>query len=264
MQVRMGINLGPGHLVKDINGRTNIVGDVINVAQRVMGFAGINQILVSRSYYDSVSHLSPEHKAIFLDFGSHADKHVREHAVYAVILAVKSVDKHVVVKQEPVIKPPEVIEAPAKTKALPEAQAKTEALPEAQAKAIEVVAKPGLITRIFRSIAYFFMRLLKGTFKFIASLLKTFLRVIRIIIVITVIVVLIVLGTKYSPSSNDMEVYIGNFWQYVSTKVDKGLHSLGVNTGQNEEQAQSAAPVPDTVKSTKHSTGHGHQKGAVP
>jgi len=47
--VRMGINLGPVRLVKDINGLPNIVGDGINVAQRVMGFADAGQILVSRS-----------------------------------------------------------------------------------------------------------------------------------------------------------------------------------------------------------------------
>ena len=55
--VRMGINLGPVRLVKDINGQPNIVGDGINVAQRVMGFADPGQILVSRSYYDAVSRL---------------------------------------------------------------------------------------------------------------------------------------------------------------------------------------------------------------
>ena len=37
--VRLGINLGPVRLVKDINGQMNIIGDGINVAQRVMSFA---------------------------------------------------------------------------------------------------------------------------------------------------------------------------------------------------------------------------------
>jgi len=36
--VRIGINLGPVRLVRDINGQPNIVGDGINVAQRVMVF----------------------------------------------------------------------------------------------------------------------------------------------------------------------------------------------------------------------------------
>ena len=47
--VRIGINLGPVRLVRDINGQPNIVGDGINVAQRIMGFADPSQILVSRS-----------------------------------------------------------------------------------------------------------------------------------------------------------------------------------------------------------------------
>lgn len=82
--VRMGINLGPVRLVKDINGQPNIVGDGINVAQRVMGFADPGQILVSRSYYDAVSRLSQEYAGMFHYQGSRTDKHVREHEVYAI------------------------------------------------------------------------------------------------------------------------------------------------------------------------------------
>lgn len=84
LQVRTGINLGPVRLVRDINGQPNIVGDGINVAQRVMGFADINQILVSRSYYDAVSRLSPQYAGMFHFQGSRTDKHVREHEVYVV------------------------------------------------------------------------------------------------------------------------------------------------------------------------------------
>lgn len=82
--VRMGVNLGPVRLVKDINGQPNIVGDGINVAQRVMGFADPGQILVSRSYYDAVSRLSQEYAGMFHYQGSRTDKHVREHEVYAI------------------------------------------------------------------------------------------------------------------------------------------------------------------------------------
>jgi len=39
LQIRVGVNLGPVRLVKDINGQPNIIGDGINVAQRVMSFA---------------------------------------------------------------------------------------------------------------------------------------------------------------------------------------------------------------------------------
>lgn len=82
--VRMGINLGPVRLVRDINGQPNIVGDGINVAQRIMGFADAAQILVSRSYYDAVSRLSPHYAGMFHYQGSRTDKHVREHEVYAI------------------------------------------------------------------------------------------------------------------------------------------------------------------------------------
>ena len=82
--VRAGINLGPVRLVRDINGQPNIVGDGINVAQRVMGFADVGQILVSRSYYDAVSRLSSQYAGMFHFQGSRTDKHVREHEVYAI------------------------------------------------------------------------------------------------------------------------------------------------------------------------------------
>jgi len=82
--VRIGVNLGPVRLVKDINGQPNIVGDGINVAQRVMGFSDPGQILVSRSYYDAVSRLSQEYAGMFHYQGSRTDKHVREHEVYAI------------------------------------------------------------------------------------------------------------------------------------------------------------------------------------
>jgi class 3 adenylate cyclase len=84
LSTRMGINLGPVRLVKDINGQPNIIGDGINVAQRVMTFAKPGQVLVSRSYYEVVSRLSEESSKLFSYEGARTDKHVREHEVYAV------------------------------------------------------------------------------------------------------------------------------------------------------------------------------------
>ncbi len=84
LQVRMGVNLGPVRLVRDINEQPNLVGDGINVAQRIMGFASTGQILVSRSYYDAASRLSQEYAGMFHFEGSRTDKHVREHEVYAI------------------------------------------------------------------------------------------------------------------------------------------------------------------------------------
>ncbi len=84
LRTRIGINLGPVRLVKDINGQPNIIGDGINVAQRVMTFAQPGQLLVSRSYHEVISCLSDDYSKLFQYEGSHTDKHVREHEVYAV------------------------------------------------------------------------------------------------------------------------------------------------------------------------------------
>lgn len=84
LEVRMGANLGPIRLIKDINGQTNIIGDGINVAQRVMSFADPGTVLVSRSFFEVVSRLSDDYANILRYEGSRTDKHVREHEVYAV------------------------------------------------------------------------------------------------------------------------------------------------------------------------------------
>jgi hypothetical protein len=83
--VRLGVNLGPVRLVKDLNGQMNIIGDGINVAQRVMSFARPGQLLVSRSFYEVVSCLSRDYASLFRHEGSRTDKHVRAHEVYAVV-----------------------------------------------------------------------------------------------------------------------------------------------------------------------------------
>jgi class 3 adenylate cyclase len=83
--VRLGVNLGPVRLVKDLNGQMNIIGDGINVAQRVMSFSRPGQLLVSRSFYEVVSCLSRDYANLFHHEGSRTDKHVREHEVYSVV-----------------------------------------------------------------------------------------------------------------------------------------------------------------------------------
>jgi class 3 adenylate cyclase len=85
LPVRIGVNLGPVRLLKDLNGQMNIIGDGINVAQRVMGFAHPGQLLVSRSFYEVVSRLSRDYTKLFTHAGLRTDKHVREHEVYAII-----------------------------------------------------------------------------------------------------------------------------------------------------------------------------------
>jgi Adenylate and Guanylate cyclase catalytic domain len=84
LYVRFGINLGPVRVVTDINGQPNIIGDGINVAQRIMSFAKPNQILASRSYFEVTSRLTEEISQMFEYVGIKNDKHAREHEIYSV------------------------------------------------------------------------------------------------------------------------------------------------------------------------------------
>src|SRR5258706_8261090 len=97
--VRLGINLGPVRLVKDLNGQMNIIGDGINVAQRVMSFSTPGQLMVSRSFFEVVSCLSRDYANLFRHEGARTDKHVREHDVYSVVGA--PVQRHAGARTEP-------------------------------------------------------------------------------------------------------------------------------------------------------------------
>jgi hypothetical protein len=85
LKVRIGIHIGPVNIAKDMNGRSNMVGDGINDAQRVMSFASVDMIYISRPYYDYVSRLNDEYADMFRYRGRQKDKHGREHSVYELI-----------------------------------------------------------------------------------------------------------------------------------------------------------------------------------
>jgi class 3 adenylate cyclase len=55
LPVRMGIHSGPVHQVKDANGRENIAGVGINIAQRVMDCGDAGHILVSKRVADDLA-----------------------------------------------------------------------------------------------------------------------------------------------------------------------------------------------------------------
>src|SRR3954462_1839616 len=55
LPVRMGIHSGPIHQVKDANGRENIAGVGINIAQRVMDCGDAGHILVSKRVADDLA-----------------------------------------------------------------------------------------------------------------------------------------------------------------------------------------------------------------
>ncbi|WP_411883141.1 protein kinase domain-containing protein [Polaromonas sp. YR568] len=85
MSLRVGLHLGPIRMVFDINNRVNVVGDGINVAQRIMDFARPNQVVVSRAYYDVISRITDSAAGLFDYLGPHMDKHLRSHEIYAVL-----------------------------------------------------------------------------------------------------------------------------------------------------------------------------------
>lgn len=84
LPVRIGLHMGPVRIIADLNGRTSVVGDGINVAQRVMDFAQADQVLVSRAYYDVVSRITEDSAALFSPLGQYEDSHGRHHEVYSV------------------------------------------------------------------------------------------------------------------------------------------------------------------------------------
>ncbi len=98
-EVRMGINLGPVKIA-ELQGEKRVIGDAINVANRIMGFAGPNQLYVSRSYFEVVSHVSKEYLKLFDFLGVREDKHVRKHEVYAISSDKKQDDNNANPREE--------------------------------------------------------------------------------------------------------------------------------------------------------------------
>ena len=84
--IRIGINLGAIKIIHDVNGDPAPVGDGINCAARVMDFAGANEILVSRSFYDVIGCQSQDYADLFSYLGIRADKHVRKFELFEVVL----------------------------------------------------------------------------------------------------------------------------------------------------------------------------------
>ena len=87
LKIRMGLHIGPVRVLNDLNGRGNVVGDGINVAQRVMDFAEPNTLVASRAFYEVVACLSDHGERAFRYLGEHRDKHDRAHEIYAVVTA---------------------------------------------------------------------------------------------------------------------------------------------------------------------------------
>ena len=96
LKVRMGLHLGPVRILHDMNGHLNVVGDAINTAQRVMGFANENALVVSKAFYDVVAHLTDETVSAFSAMGVQTDKHGRQHDLYVATTATHSANHAIV------------------------------------------------------------------------------------------------------------------------------------------------------------------------
>ncbi len=82
LPARIGLHMGPVRVVDDVNGRVNVVGDGINVAQRIMDFAEPGQIVASRACFDILSRIAHDTAALFRYAGVHEDKHGRIHELH--------------------------------------------------------------------------------------------------------------------------------------------------------------------------------------
>jgi TonB family protein len=82
--VRLGIHLGSVKLSTGLSGNPSIVGDGVNVAERIVGFAEPGQIVVSRAFYDVISRLSDAHARLLVPGGTRTDKNAREHEIFVV------------------------------------------------------------------------------------------------------------------------------------------------------------------------------------
>src|SRR5215813_7811708 len=91
MEIRIGVNLGPVRLVRGVNGEPSLIGDGINVAERVMSFGHPGRMLLSRAYYGALTDGSEEYIPLLAYQGSRTDKHVREHEIYEIAAPVAQV-----------------------------------------------------------------------------------------------------------------------------------------------------------------------------
>jgi len=56
LKLRMGIHSGPVNEVRDVNGRANVAGAGINIAQRVMDCGDAGHILLSKRVAEDLAH----------------------------------------------------------------------------------------------------------------------------------------------------------------------------------------------------------------
>ena len=86
LPLRIGLNLGTVHVVKDLSGQTTIVGEGVNDAQRVAAHAAPGQALAAADFREVVSRLSPDHAAVFRVVALRSDARGREHELFEIAI----------------------------------------------------------------------------------------------------------------------------------------------------------------------------------
>ncbi len=85
LALRIGLHLGPVRLLAVSDGPRQVLGDGLNVAQRITEFARPNQIVMTRALHDLIHQLSDNVQGLFRELGAHMDKHLRAHHIYEVL-----------------------------------------------------------------------------------------------------------------------------------------------------------------------------------
>ena len=80
--LRIGIDIGPVYVIKDLNGQDNVWGPGIILTRRVMDLAGDMNIFASGRFADDVRALSPEYKEIMHPIGDYSIKHGEQLQLY--------------------------------------------------------------------------------------------------------------------------------------------------------------------------------------
>jgi len=80
--LRIGIDIGPVYVIKDLNGQDNVWGPGIILTRRVMDLAGDMNIFASSRFGDDVKALSPEYKEILHPIGDYSIKHGEQLNIY--------------------------------------------------------------------------------------------------------------------------------------------------------------------------------------
>ncbi len=85
LALRIGLHLGQVRLLAVGDGPRQVLGDGLNVAQRITDFARPNQIVMTRVLQELIQRLSDNVQGLFREMGAHMDQHLRAHHIYEVL-----------------------------------------------------------------------------------------------------------------------------------------------------------------------------------